>query len=196
MSGTHTSNPIAARVRGLEERLIAAGHVTDGELDAILTGVLDGASPLNGARIVARAWTDSGFRDRLLDDADAALPEVGLSMAGGLKEQRLKVVANTPYRHNVLVCTLCSCYPVALLGPSPSWYKSEAYRSRVVREPRAVLAEFGFDIPAGREITVWDSSAESRYMVLPQRPEDTEELTEDQLAELVTREGLIGTAAV
>lgn len=196
MSGTHTSNPIAARVRGLEERLIAAGHVTDGELDAILTGVLDGASPLNGARIVARAWTDSGFRDRLLDDADAALPEVGLSMAGGLKEQRLKVVANTPYRHNVLVCTLCSCYPVALLGPSPSWYKSEAYRSRVVREPRAVLAEFGFDIPAGREITVWDSSAESRYMVLPQRPEGTEELTEDQLSELVTREGLIGTAAV
>jgi nitrile hydratase subunit alpha len=196
MSGTHTSNPIAARVRALEERLIAAGHVTDDELDTILTGVLDGASPLNGARIVARAWTDSGFRDRLLADANAALPEVGLSMAGGLKEQRLKVVANTPYRHNVLVCTLCSCYPVALLGPSPSWYKSEAYRSRVVREPRAVLAEFGFDLPAGREITVWDSSAESRYMVLPQRPEGTKELTEDQLAELVTREGLIGTAAV
>jgi nitrile hydratase subunit alpha len=196
MSGTHTSNPIAARVRALEERLIAAGHVTDGELDTILTGVLDGASPLNGARIVAHAWTDSGFRDRLLDDANAALPEVGLSMAGGLKEQRLKVVANTPYRHNVLVCTLCSCYPVALLGPSPSWYKSEAYRSRVVREPRAVLAEFGFDLPAGREITVWDSSSESRYMVLPQRPEGTEELTEDQRAELVTREGLIGTAAV
>lgn len=196
MSGTHTGNPVAARVRRLEERLVADGQVTDAELDAVLTAVLDGASPLNGARIVARAWSEAGFRERLLADANAALPEVGLSMAGGLQEQRLKVVANTPDRHNVLVCTLCSCYPVALLGPSPSWYKSEAYRSRVVREPRAVLAEFGLDIPDGREITVWDSSAESRYMVLPQRPPGTEELTENQLAELVTREGLIGTAAV
>ncbi|MGH3324985.1 MAG: nitrile hydratase subunit alpha, partial [Streptomyces sp.] len=169
MSGEHTSNPVAARVRRLEERLIAAGHVTDDELDAILSGVLNGASPLNGARIAARAWTDPGFRERLLDDANGALPEVGLSMAGGLQEQRLKVVANTPDRHNVLVCTLCSCYPVALLGPSPSWYKSEAYRSRIVREPRAVLAEFGVDLPPDREITVWDSSAESRYLVLPQR---------------------------
>lgn len=196
MSGTHTGNPVAARVRRLEERLVAAGQVTDAELDAVLTAVLDGASPLNGARIVARAWSDAGFRERLLADANAALPEVGLSMAGGLQEQRLKVVANTQERHNVLVCTLCSCYPVALLGPSPSWYKSEAYRSRVVREPRAVLSEFGLDVPDGREITVWDSSAESRYMVLPQRPPGTEELTEDRLAELVTREGLIGTAAV
>ncbi|SCK24002.1 nitrile hydratase subunit alpha [Streptomyces sp. WMMB 322] len=196
MSGTHTGNPVAARVRRLEERLVAEGRVTDDELDAVLTAVLDGASPLNGARVTARAWSDAGFRERLLADAGAALPEVGLSMAGGLQEQRLKVVANTPERHNVLVCTLCSCYPVALLGPSPSWYKSEAYRSRVVREPRAVLAEFGLDLPDECEITVWDSSAESRYMVLPQRPPGTEELTEDQLAELVTREGLIGTAAV
>ena len=196
MSGTHIGNPIAARVRRLEERLVADGQVTDGELDAVLTAVLDGASPLNGARIVARAWSDDAFRERLLADANAALPEVGLSMAGGLQEQRLKVVANTEDRHNVLVCTLCSCYPVALLGPSPSWYKSEAYRSRVVRKPRAVLAEFGLDIPDGREIRVWDSSAESRYMVLPQRPPGTEELTEDELAGLVTREGLIGTAGV
>ncbi|MFC4497437.1 nitrile hydratase subunit alpha [Streptomyces ovatisporus] len=196
MSGTHTGNPVAARVRRLEERLIADGLVTDGELDAVLTAVLDGASPLNGARIVARAWTDAGFRDRLLADANGALPEVGLSMAGGLQEQRLKVVANSPGRHNVLVCTLCSCYPVALLGPSPSWYKSEAYRSRVVREPRAVLAEFGFDVPETTEITVWDSSAESRYLVLPRRPDGTEELSEEELAGLVTREGLIGTAAV
>lgn len=196
MSGTHTGNPIAARVRRLEERLIESGHVTDAELDSVLARVLDGASPLNGARIVARAWSDAAFRDRLLADANEALPEVGLSMAGGLQEQRLKVVANTSERHNVLVCTLCSCYPVALLGPSPSWYKSEAYRSRVVREPRAVLAEFGLDLPAEREITVWDSSAESRYMVLPRRPEGTEGLSEDGLAELVTREGLIGTAEV
>jgi nitrile hydratase len=196
MSGTHTGNPIAARVRRLEARLIDAGQVTDAELDSVLTSVLNGASPLNGARIVAHAWAGAGFRERLLADANAALPEVGLSMSGGIQEQRLKVVANTPDRHNVLVCTLCSCYPVALLGPSPSWYKSEAYRSRVVREPRAVLVEFGLDIPPGREITVWDSSAESRYMVLPQRPGGTEKLTEEELAQLVTREGLIGTAAV
>jgi nitrile hydratase len=196
MSGTHTGNPIAARVRRLEERLIEDGRVTDGELDAVLAAVLKGASPRGGARIVARSWVDAGFRERLLADANAALPEIGLSMAGGIQEQRLKVVANTPERHNVLVCTLCSCYPVALLGPSPSWYKSEAYRSRVVREPRAVLAEFGLDIPDGQEITVWDSSAESRYLVLPQRPAGTEESTEEQLAALVTREGLIGTAAV
>ncbi len=117
-------------------------------------------------------------------------------MAGGLQEQRLKVVANGPDEHHVLVCTLCSCYPIALLGPSPSWYKSEAYRSRVVRDPRSVLAEFGLDLPAGTRIEVWDASAESRYMVLPRRPEGTEGLTEDQLAGLVTRKGLIGTAAV
>ncbi|RAJ65531.1 nitrile hydratase [Streptomyces sp. Amel2xB2] len=196
MSGEHTSSAVAVRVRRLEERLIGEGLVTDGELDAVLTAVLEGASPLNGARVVARAWSDAGFRERLLADANAALPEVGLSMAGGLQEQRLKVVANTAEHHNVLVCTLCSCYPVALLGPSPSWYKSEAYRSRVVREPRAVLAEFGLELPDGQEITVWDSSAESRYMVLPRRPAGTGDLTEEQLAELVTREGLIGTAAL
>ncbi len=196
MSGTHTGNPIAARVRRLEERLIDAGLVEETQLDAILTRFLDGASPLNGARIVARAWTDPGFRARLLADANAALPEVGLSMSGGIQEQRLKVVANTATHHNVLVCTLCSCYPIGLLGPSPSWYKSEAYRSRVVREPRAVLAEFGLTLPAGVDITVWDSSAESRYLVLPRRPAGTEGLTEPQLTDLVTREGLIGTAAV
>lgn len=196
MSGTHTSNPVAARVRRLEERLIDAGLVDEPGLDAILTRFLNGASPLNGARIAARAWTDEDFRARLLADANAALPEIGLTMAGGLQAQRLSVVANTPTRHNVLVCTLCSCYPIGLLGPSPSWYKSEAYRSRVVREPRAVLAEFGLHLPDGVRITVWDSSAESRYMVLPQRPAGTDGLTEAELTGLVTREGLIGTAAV
>jgi nitrile hydratase len=196
MSDDHASTPVAARVRRLEERLIDAGLVEDAELDAILERFLAGASPLNGARIVARAWTDDGFRDRLLADANSALPEVGLSMLGGLQEQRLKVVANTATLHNVLVCTLCSCYPIGLLGPSPSWYKSEAYRSRVVREPRAVLAEFGLELPAEVEITVWDSSAESRYMVLPVRPAGTDGMTEEPLAGLVSREGLIGTAAV
>ncbi|HEX6470115.1 MAG TPA: nitrile hydratase subunit alpha [Streptosporangiaceae bacterium] len=194
--GSGSANaPIAARVRRFEERLSAAGLVDDAELDAILDRFLAGASPLNGARIVARAWTDAGFRDRLLADANAALPEVGLSMRSGLQEQRLKVVANTAARHNVIVCTLCSCYPIGLLGPSPSWYKSEAYRSRVVRDPRAVLAEFGLRLPPEVDITVWDSSAESRYMVLPVRPAGTNDLTEAELAGLVTREGLIGTAA-
>ncbi|BDH10793.1 nitrile hydratase subunit alpha [Streptomyces hygroscopicus] len=196
MSGEHTSVPVAARVRRLEERLIAAGVVGEAQLDEALAAMLTGASPVNGARIVARAWTDEGFRRRLLADANAALPEVGLSMAGGIQEQRLKVVENTATTHHVLVCTLCSCYPIGLLGPSPSWYKSEAYRSRVVREPRAVLAEFGLELPDGTAITVWDSSAESRYMVLPRRPEGTAGHREAELAALVTREGLIGTAAV
>ncbi|MFI9025973.1 nitrile hydratase subunit alpha [Streptomyces sp. NPDC053560] len=196
MSGEHASSTVAVRVRRLEERLVEAGIVEDDQLDAILTKVLNGASPVNGARIVARAWTDPGFRERLLADANAALPEVGLSMAGGIQEQRLKVVANTAYRHNVLVCTLCSCYPIGLLGPSPSWYKSEAYRSRVVRDPRSVLGEFGLTLGDDVRITVWDSSAESRYMVLPRRPDGTDGLGEEALARLVTREGLIGTAAV
>ncbi|TXC94403.1 nitrile hydratase subunit alpha [Streptomyces sp. ISID311] len=196
MSGEHTSAPVAARVRRLEERLIEAGVVAQEQLDASLAAMLKGASPVNGARIAARAWTDAGFRERLLADANAALPEVGLSMAGGIQEQRLKVVENTATTHHVLVCTLCSCYPVGLLGPSPSWYKSEAYRSRVVREPRAVLAEFGLVLPDDTAITVWDSSAESRYMVLPRRPDDTAGWSEPELAALVTREGLIGTAAV
>jgi nitrile hydratase len=196
MSDDHASMPIAARVRRFEERLIAAGLVDDAGLDAIVDRFLAGASPVNGARIAARAWTDADFRDRVLTDANAALPELGLSMSSGLQEQRLKVVANTASRHNVIVCTLCSCYPIGLLGPSPSWYKSEAYRARVVREPRAVLAEFGLRLPPEVDITVWDSSAESRYMVLPVRPAGTEALTEAELAGLVTREGLIGTAAV
>ncbi|WP_336052548.1 nitrile hydratase subunit alpha [Streptomyces sp. CA2R101] len=196
MSGEHTSVPVAARVRRLEERLIEAGVVAQEQLDAALAAMLEGASPVNGARIVARAWSDEGFRERLLADANAALPEVGLSMAGGIQEQRLKVVENTATTHHVLVCTLCSCYPVGLLGPSPSWYKSEAYRSRVVREPRAVLAEFGLELPDDTVITVWDSSAESRYMVLPRRPDGTTGMSEPELAALVTREGLIGTAAV
>ncbi|MFI9077901.1 nitrile hydratase subunit alpha [Streptomyces sioyaensis] len=196
MSGEHTSAPVAARVRRLEERLIEAGVVAQEQLDASLAAMLKGASPVNGARIAARAWTDAGFRERLLADANTALPEVGLSMAGGIQEQRLKVVENTATTHHVLVCTLCSCYPVGLLGPSPSWYKSEAYRSLVVREPRAVLAEFGLVLPDDTAITVWDSSAESRYMVLPRRPDGTAAYSEPELAALVTREGLIGTAAV
>jgi nitrile hydratase len=196
MSTGHPTSQVAPRVRRLEERLIAAGLTSDAELDTIITGFLNGASPLNGARIVARAWVDDRFRDRLLADATEAIAELGLSMRGGLQPQRLTVVANTAATHHMIVCTLCSCYPIGLLGPSPSWYKSEAYRSRVVREPRAVLAEVGLDLPADTQIVVHDTSAESRHMVLPRRPAGTEGRSEDELARLVTRDGLIGTAAV
>ncbi len=196
MSEHHDHTPVAAQVRGLEALLEERGLVDPAELDRALAAFLARASPASGARVVARAWTDASFRERLLQDANAALPEVGMSMGGGLQEQRLKVVENTASAHNVIVCTLCSCYPIALLGPSPTWYKSEAYRSRVVRDPRGVLAEFGFLPPAEAQITVWDASAESRYMVLPRRPAGTEHLDEDALAALVTRNGLLGVAAV
>ena len=195
MSEHHPTAGIAVRVRRLEERLIDAGLTDDAELDAIIGLVLAG-SPANGARLVARAWVDPGFRERLLADANAALDELGLSMSSGPRPQRLTVVPNTSTTHNVLVCTLCSCYPISLLGPSPSWYKSEAYRSRVVREPRAVLAEFGLELPAETEIVVHDTSAESRHLVLPMRPAGTDQLGEAELAAVVTRDGLIGTAAV
>ena len=195
MSAQHSNSEIAVRVRRLEERLIDAGLTSDDQLDAIIGRVTSG-SPANGARVVARAWVDPAFRERLLADGNRGLDELGLSMSSGPQPQRFTVVENTPTRHNVLVCTLCSCYPIALLGPSPSWYKSEAYRARVVREPRAVLAEFGLELPAGTEIVVHDTSAESRHMVLPMRPEGTAGLGEEELAALVTREGLIGTAAV
>ena len=195
MSGHHPSSETAVRVRRLEERLIDEGLTSDDQLDAII-GQISSGSPANGARAVARAWVDPAFRERLLADANRALEELGLSMSTGPQPQRFTVVANTPTTHNVLVCTLCSCYPIGLLGPSPSWYKSEAYRSRVVREPRAVLAEFGLELPAGTEIVVHDTSAESRHMVLPMRPEGTAGMDEAELAALVTREGLIGTAVV
>lgn len=198
MSGDHggASTALAAKVRHVEALLEQRGLVDPVELDRALTAYLAQASPASGARVVARAWVDEGFRQRLLDNANAALPEVGLSMGGGLQEQRLKVVANTASAHNVIVCTLCSCYPIALLGPSPSWYKSEGYRSRVVRDPRGVLHEFGYDVPTDVEITVWDASAESRQMVLPRRPVGTDSLSETDLAGLVTRNGLIGVAPV
>jgi nitrile hydratase len=198
MSGEHAgpAATVAARVRHLEALLEQRGLVDSLELDRALEAFLAGASPANGARAVARAWLDEGFRARLLADANAALPELGLSMGGGLQEQRLKVVENTEGQHNVIVCTLCSCYPIALLGPSPTWYKSQAYRSRVVRDPRAVLREFGFALDPAVQINVWDASAESRYMVLPRRPAGAEDLDEQALAARVTRNGLIGVAPV
>jgi nitrile hydratase subunit alpha len=193
MSGEHGELPIAARVRRLEERLIAAGLATDAELDEILEQVFTSASPVNGARMVARAWTDPGYRDRLLADGNGAAAELGFG--AGAQGYLLKAVENTPTVHNLIVCTLCSCYPTALLGPSPSWYKSFAYRSRAVREPRAVLAEFGLELPDSTEILVWDANSETRYLVLPLRAEGADEMDENKLASLVTRNGLIGTAS-
>lgn len=197
MSGDHSGDgALAARVRHVEALLEQRGLVDPVEFDRALAAFLAKGSPAGGARVVARAWVDDGFRRRLLADANRALPEVGLSMGGGLQEQRLEVVENTTTQHNVVVCTLCSCYPIALLGPSPTWYKDEGYRSQVVRNPRAVLREFGYAVADDVEITVWDASAESRYMVLPQRPQDTDGATEQQLAARVTRNGLLGVAAV
>jgi nitrile hydratase len=194
MGEQHEDRPVAARVRRLEERVIAAGLATDEELDAVLTRLYATATPVNGARLVARAWSDPAYRKRLLADGNAAAAEMELGdLVSGY---RLTVVGNEPGLHNMIVCTLCSCYPVSLLGPSPSWYKSLAYRSRAVREPRAVLAEFGLRLPEQTEIAVWDASAESRYLVLPSRPDEAAGLPEADLAALVTLGGLIGTAAL
>jgi nitrile hydratase len=190
----HESLPVAARVRRLEERLIAAGLTSDEEIDELLTRFYADASPVNGARIVARAWTDDGFRDRLLADGSAAAAELGFGPQ--TSDFQLRAVANTADRHNMIVCTLCSCYPLSLLGPSPGWYKSLAYRAQAVRDPRAVLAGFGLDLPAATGIDVWDSTSEIRYLVVPVRPDGTDGLGQDELAALVTRNGLIGTAAV
>ena len=190
--GEHHDLPVAARVRRLEERLIAAGLTSDEEIDAYLGKLYGSASPVNGARMAARAWTDPGYRELLLSDGNAAAAELGF----GELTYKLRVVANTPGTHNVIVCTLCSCYPVSLLGPSPGWYKSFAYRSRTVREPRSVLTEFGVTLPADVQIAVWDSTSEARYMVLPARPAETDGMTAGDLAALVTLNGLIGTALV
>jgi nitrile hydratase subunit alpha len=196
-AGGHEDLPAAARTRRLEERLIAAGLATDEEIDAFLTRLYANASPVNGAVMVARAWTDPAYRELLLADGNAAAGAAGYALAPhGVGGFQLRVIANSDEVHNVIVCTLCSCYPVSLLGPSPGWYKSFAYRSRTVREPRAVLAEFGVTLPDSVRISVWDSTSEARYMVLPSRPAGTEALGADQLAVLVTRNGLIGTALV
>ncbi|MEB8337950.1 nitrile hydratase subunit alpha [Streptomyces endophyticus] len=195
MSGNHDDAVISRQVRLLESLLEDKGIVGGETVDEVIDGFLAGASPVNGAKVVARAWTDPAFKERLLADGSAAVAELGFS-AGGVQPQRLRVAENTEDVHNMIVCTLCSCYPLRLLGPSPGWYKSEAYRSRVVREPRAVLGEFGVALPDDVKVTVWDSSAETRYMVLPRRPAGTGNLSEADLASLITRNGLIGTALV
>jgi nitrile hydratase len=175
----------------LEEVLLERGLIAPGDVDRIVERFQRDVGPLLGARLVARAWSDDGFRERLLGDADAVLDEIGI---GDRRPDHLVVVANEPGVHNVVVCTLCSCYPWDVLGLPPAWYKDFAYRSRVVREPRRVLAEMGLDLAAEVEIRVWDSSSEVRYMVLPERPHGTEGLDEEQLVALVDRDSMIGVA--
>lgn len=189
----HEKSDIALRVEAIESLLVEKGIVDSATVDEIVRYYEQDVGPLNGAKIVARAWSDPAYRRKLLDDPDAAIAEMGF---GGPEASHMVVVANEPKVHNVVVCTLCSCYPWAVLGLPPTWYKSPPYRSRIVREPRTVLREMGVDLPEDVEIRVWDSSAEVRYFVLPERPAGTESLDESALAALVTRDAMIGTAKV
>ncbi|MBC5816340.1 MAG: nitrile hydratase subunit alpha [Candidatus Eremiobacteraeota bacterium] len=183
------SNRVKLLVTALQERSV----LTEAQLDDTVEKLLLHSKPANAFAMVARSWVDAAYKARLLADANAAAAELGIDLSHW-SPVKLRAVENTPVSHKVIVCTLCSCYPIALLGPSPTWYKSEAYRSRVVRDPRSVLAEFGVSLPDEKEITVWDSTAEVRYLVIPQRPAATENATEAQLAAMITRNGLIGTA--
>jgi len=181
---------VERRVRALETVMTQKGYIDPAALDVLIDTYQTKVGPRNGARVVARAWVDPAFRERLLRDATAAIAEFGYS---GRQGEHMIAVANAPGRHNVVVCTLCSCYPWPVLGLPPIWYKSAPYRSRVVRDPRGVLAEFGVTLPASTEIRVWDSTAEVRYLVIPERPMGTEGLSEEALAALVTRDSMIGT---
>ncbi len=189
----HGSDPLALRAEALESLLSEQGLVSAEAVDAVVRQFEQDVGPMNGARVVAHAWVDAGFKERLLADATAAIAELGF---GGPQGERMVAVENTPAVHNVVVCTLCSCYPWPVLGLPPAWYKDPAYRSRVVREPRKVLAEFGLELAEDVEIRVWDSSAEIRYLVLPERPPGTEGLDEDALAARVHRDAMIGVARV
>jgi nitrile hydratase len=194
MSEHHHPRPVSPaerRVAAIEALLIEKGLITSDVVDAIIETYEHDLGPLHGARVVARAWVDDDYRARLLADGTQAVGELGL---GGAEGEHLVVLKNTPEVHNVVVCTLCSCYPWPILGLPPRWYKSFAYRSRAVREPRAVLAEMGTTVPDDVEVRVWDSSAEVRYMVLPLRPVGSEGMTEDELVPLVTRDHMIGVA--
>ncbi|RPI45062.1 MAG: nitrile hydratase subunit alpha [Betaproteobacteria bacterium] len=179
----------ALRVKALESLLVEKGLVDPAALDAIIETYERKIGPRNGAKIVARAWTDPAFKQRLLDDATAAIAEMGFV---GRQGEHMVAVENTPKVHNMVVCTLCSCYPWPVLGLPPVWYKSEPYRSRAVINPRGVLREFGLDLDTDVEVRVWDSTSEIRYLVLPERPAGTEGLSEEQLADLVTRDSMIG----
>jgi nitrile hydratase subunit alpha len=181
------------RVKALESLLVEKGLVDPAALDALVDGFEHKLGPRNGARVVARAWVDAAFRERLLADATAAIAELGFASHQG---ERIVALENTPKVHNLIVCTLCSCYPWPLLGLPPRWYKSAPYRSRAVIDPRGVVREFGLALPADTEVRVWDSTSEVRYIVLPERPTGSEKLEEEELAALVTRDAMVGVAKV
>ena len=186
-------SPVALRTKALEAVLIRKGLLSTDAIEKVVSAYEKDIGPLNGAKVVARAWVDSHYKERLLQNATAAISELGF---GGMQGEHMMVVENTDKVHNVVCCTLCSCYPWTVLGLPPVWYKSPAYRARIVSEPRAVLHEFGLNLDPSIEVRVWDSSAELRYMVLPQRPAGTEDMNEEQLAKLVTRDAMIGVTKV
>ena len=194
-SSAHTRplSDIEIRVKALESLLVEKGLVDPAAVDALIDKYEHKVGPRNGAKVVARAWVDPEYKARLLAHGTEAIEELGFS---GMQGEDMVVVENTPDVHNVLVCTLCSCYPWPTLGLPPVWYKSAPYRSRVVIEPRGVLKEFGLELPEATEVRVWDSTSEVRYMVLPERPAGTEHLSEDELAALVTRDAMIGVTKV
>lgn len=183
-------SPIALRVRALESLLVEKGYVDPAALDVLIETYETRVGPRNGARVVAKAWADPEFADWLKRDATAAIASLGYR---GRQGEHMVALFNTPELHNMVVCTLCSCYPWPVLGLPPVWYKSMPYRSRAVMEPREVLKEFGIALPGSKDVRVWDSTAEVRYLVIPERPDGTEGFSEDQLAELVTRDSMIGT---
>jgi len=183
-------DPMTARVRALETILVEKGLVDPAAVDAIIETYESEVGPQNGARVVAKAWVDPAYRQWLAEDATAAINSLDIS---GRQSEHMNAVFNTPETHNVVVCTLCSCYPWAVLGLPPVWYKSPPYRSRVVRKPREVLAEFGLVVPEQTAIRVWDSTSEQRYLVVPMRPAGTDHMSESELARLVTRNSMIGT---
>jgi nitrile hydratase subunit alpha len=185
-------SPAEARARAIESLLVEKGLISTDAIDALVQMYEQDIGPLKGARVVARAWLDPDFKARLLVDGANTIAEVGIEPSGN----QLVVVENTPTVHNLVVCTLCSCYPWAVLGLPPTWYKSFAYRSRAVLEPRAVLRDFGLNLDDSVEVRVWDSSAEVRYLVLPERPPGSEGLSEAELAALVTRDAMIGVAKI
>lgn len=199
MSGVHhTSIPddhseTALRTKALEALLIEKGILTTDILDAVVQSYEQDIGPLNGAKVVARAWTDPDYKKQLLKDGTSAIAALGITGRTGID---MIVLENSPTVHNVVVCTLCSCYPWPVLGLPPHWYKSFAYRSRIVREPRVVLREFGLDLPTSVEVRVWDSNSDVRYMVLPEQPTGTSQMNEAELAALVTRDSMIGVAKV
>ncbi len=186
-------SPIALRVRALESLLVEKGYVDPAALDVLIDTYETKVGPRNGARVVAKAWTDPAYAEWLKRDATAAIGSLGYE---GRQGEHMVALFNEPTRHNMVVCTLCSCYPWPVLGLPPVWYKSMPYRSRAVIDPRGVLAEFGVSLPEGTEITVWDSTSEVRYLVIPMRPPGTEGWSEAQLAEIVTRNAMIGTGLV